>query len=71
MEATIDKAVERVAKINLMPQIMANTALAYGGGSLVMDETIIDADVVKAVKEKSGNFKWPFPRRHEYFPPGF
>ena len=26
--------------------------MAYGGGSLVMDETIIDADVVKAVKEK-------------------
>ena len=53
MEATIDKAVEQVAKNQFDAADYGQYSfMAYGGGSLVMDETIIDADVVKAVKEK-------------------
>ena len=53
MEATIDKAVEQVAKNQFDAADYGQYSfMAYGGGSLVIDENIVDADVVKAVKEK-------------------
>ncbi|QGX99366.1 BMP family ABC transporter substrate-binding protein [Roseovarius faecimaris] len=53
MEATIDKAIERVAAGSFEAADYGQYSfMAYGGGSLVMDETLIPAEVVAAVKAK-------------------
>ncbi len=53
MEATIDKAVERVASGNFEAADYGQYSfMAYGGGSLVLDESLVDADTVAAVKAR-------------------
>ena len=53
MEATIDKAVERVAAGGFEAADYGQYSfMAYGGGSLVLDEALVDADTVAAVKAK-------------------
>lgn len=58
MEATIDKAIERVAAGNFEAADYGQYSfMAYGGGSLVMDENLIPAEVVEAVKAKEQEIK--------------
>lgn len=53
MEATIDKAIERVASGSFEAADYGQYSfMAYGGGSLVIDENLVPADVVAAVREK-------------------
>ncbi|MCH2094322.1 MAG: BMP family protein [Rhodobacteraceae bacterium] len=53
MEATIDKAVERVASGAFEAADYGQFSfMAYGGGSLVLDESLVDADTVAAVKAR-------------------
>lgn len=53
MEATIDKAVSNVAAGTFEASDYGQFSfMAYGGGSLVMDESLIDADTAAAVKER-------------------
>ena len=53
MEATIDKAVSNVASGNFEAADYGQFSfMAYGGGSLVLDEKLVPADVVAAVKAK-------------------
>ncbi len=53
MEATIDKAVANVANGNFEAADYGQYSyMAYGGGSLVMDESLVAAEVVTAVKAK-------------------
>ena len=53
MEATIDKAVANVANGNFEAADYGQYSfMAYGGGSLVMDESLIGADTVAAVKAR-------------------
>ncbi len=53
MEATIDKAIENVSSGNFEAVDYGQFSfMAFGGGSLVLDETLVDADTVAAVKAK-------------------
>ena len=53
MEATIDKAVANVAKGNFEAADYGQYSfMAYGGGSLVLDESLVPAEVVAKVKER-------------------
>lgn len=53
MEATIDKAIERVAAGTFEAADYGQYSfMAYGGGSLVLDESLIDAETVAKVKER-------------------
>lgn len=53
MEATIDKAIANVAAGNFEAADYGQYSfMAYGGGSLVLDESLVSADVVTAVKAK-------------------
>jgi len=53
MEATIDKAIENVAGGDFEALDYGQFSfMAYGGGSLVMDENLVPADVVEAVRAK-------------------
>ena len=53
MEATIDKAIANVANgIFEAADYGQYSYMAYGGGSLVMDESLVSADVVSAVKAR-------------------
>lgn len=53
MEATIDKAVANVAKGNYEAADYGQYSfMAYGGGSLVLDESLVPAEVVAKVKER-------------------
>lgn len=55
MEATIDKAISNVAGGTFEASDYGQYSfMAYGGGSLVMDESLISADTVSAVKEREG-----------------
>jgi len=55
MEATIDKAIANVAGGSFEAADYGQYSfMAYGGGSLVMDETLVPADVVSAVRAKEG-----------------
>jgi len=58
MEATIDKAVANVAAGTFEAADYGQYSfMAYGGGSLVMDESLVPADVVAAVREKEAEIK--------------
>jgi len=53
MEATIDKAVENVANGSFEAADYGQFSfMAYGGGSLVLDEELVPAEVIEAVREK-------------------
>ncbi len=53
MEATIDKAIANVAAGNFEAADYGQYSfMSYGGGSLVMDEKLVPADVADAVKAK-------------------
>ncbi|NNE80730.1 MAG: BMP family protein [Silicimonas sp.] len=53
MEATIDKAIANVAGGSFEAADYGQYSfMAYGGGSLVLDESLVSADVVSAVKAK-------------------
>ena len=53
MEATIDKAIANVAGGSFEASDYGQYSfMAYGGGSLVLDESLVPADVVTAVKER-------------------
>ena len=53
MEATIDKAVSSVASGSFEAADYGQYSfMAFGGGSLVMDEALVDAETVAAVKAK-------------------
>lgn len=53
MEATIDKAIANVAGGAFEAADYGQYSfMAYGGGSLVLDESLVSADVAKAVKER-------------------
>ena len=53
MEATIDKAIANVTSGNFEASDYGQYSfMAYGGGSLVLDEKLVPADVVDAVKAK-------------------
>ncbi|KAJ56278.1 ABC transporter substrate-binding protein [Actibacterium mucosum KCTC 23349] len=53
MEATVDKAVSQVAAGTFEAADYGQYSfMAYGGGSLVMDESLVDAETVAAVKAK-------------------
>lgn len=53
MEATIDKAISNVVSGNFEAADYGQYSfMAYGGGSLVMDESLVPADVATAVKAK-------------------
>ncbi|MEM9573958.1 MAG: BMP family protein [Pseudomonadota bacterium] len=53
MEATIDKAIANVASGNFEASDYGQYSfMAYGGGSLVMDESLVAAEVVASVKER-------------------
>ncbi len=53
MEATIDKAIEHVANGAFEAADYGQYSfMAYGGGSMVLDESLVSADVVEAVKAK-------------------
>ncbi|WP_371225458.1 BMP family protein [Roseovarius sp. 2305UL8-3] len=53
MEATIDKAIENVASGDFEALDYGQFSfMAYGGGSLVLDENLVPAEVVEAVKAK-------------------
>lgn len=53
MEATIDKAIENVSSGNFEAVDYGQFSfMAFGGGSLVLDETLVDANTVAAVKAK-------------------
>jgi len=53
MEATIDKAVANVASGSFEASDYGQYSfMAYGGGSLVMDESLVAADTAAAVKER-------------------
>lgn len=53
MEATIDKAVANVAAGTFEAADYGQYSfMAYGGGSLVMDESLVPAEVIAAVREK-------------------
>jgi len=55
MEATIDKAIANVAGGSFEAADYGQYSfMAYGGGSLVLDETLVPADVVSAVRAKEG-----------------
>ena len=55
MEATIDKAVSNVAGGTFEAADYGQYSfMAYGGGSLVMDESLVSADTAAAVKEREG-----------------
>ncbi|MDF1669661.1 MAG: BMP family protein [Roseovarius sp.] len=55
MEATIDKAIANVAGGSFEAADYGQYSfMAYGGGSLVMDETLVPADVITAVRAKEG-----------------
>ncbi len=55
MEATIDKAIANVAGGSFEAADYGQYSfMAYGGGSLVMDESLVSADVVKSVKDREG-----------------
>lgn len=56
MEATIDKAVASVASGSFEASDYGQYSfMAYGGGSLVMDEALISADVVEKVRAKESD----------------
>ena len=56
MEATIDKAVASVASGSFEASDYGQYSfMAYGGGSLVMDEALISADVVEKVRAKEAD----------------
>lgn len=56
MEATIDKAIANVAAGTFEPADYGQYSfMAYGGGSLVLDEALVPADVVAAVKAKEAD----------------
>ena len=53
MEATIDKAIANVVSGNFEAADYGQYSfMAYGGGSLVMDESLVPADVASSVKAK-------------------
>ena len=53
MEATIDKAISNVVSGNFEAADYGQYSfMAYGGGSLVMDESLVPADVATSVKAK-------------------
>jgi len=53
MEATIDKAIENVAAGNFEALDYGQFSfMAYGGGSLVVDDALVPAEVIEAVKAK-------------------
>jgi basic membrane lipoprotein Med (substrate-binding protein (PBP1-ABC) superfamily) len=53
MQPTIDKVVEAVASDSFEPADYGQYSfMSYGGGSFVVDETLADADAVKAAREK-------------------
>ena len=53
MEATIDKAIANVAGGSFEAADYGQYSfMAYGGGSLVLDESLVSAEVVAAVKER-------------------
>ena len=53
MEATIDRAIANVAGGSFEAADYGQFSfMAYGGGSLVLDEALVSADVVTAVKER-------------------
>lgn len=53
MEATIDKAIDNVANGNFEAADYGQYSfMAYGGGSLVMDESLVSAEAAAAVKAK-------------------
>ena len=53
MEATIDKAIKNVSGGSFEAADYGQYSfMAYGGGSLVLDEKLVPADVVKAVRDK-------------------
>ena len=53
MEATIDKAIANVANGNFEASDYGQYSfMAYGGGSMVLDEGLVPSDIVNAVKAK-------------------
>lgn len=56
MEATIDKAIESVASGNFEAADYGQYSfMQYGGGSLVLDDKLVPADVVDAVRAKEAD----------------
>ena len=56
MEATIDRAIKHVADGTYEAADYGQYSfMAYGGGSLVMDETLVPAEVAEAVKAKEAD----------------
>mgnify|MGYP004248989687 CR=1 FL=1 len=53
MEATIDKAISNVISGNFEAADYGQYSfMAYGGGSMLLDESLVPSDVVKKVKAK-------------------